>query len=222
MRDYTVYKKYQQGAIHTSERRDVAPFLPSQINSWLDIGCGSGGFGATILEKSPDIELCGVEPNQEQGKVASSFFDKVYIEEFSKNLSDKIGDKKFDGISLLDVLEHLLWPEDMLKLISPHIEEDGVVIASIPNIMYFEVLFREIIMNGDWQYKISGTLDYTHFRFFTYKSMIRLFEENGYKVKSIDGINKCNSKLFKVLNFVTFGFFKHWGYLQYVIVAKKS
>ena len=222
MRNFDLYYKYKKSGNYASERNEIANIIPNNVNSWLDVGCGAGGFGINILNINKDILLDGVEPDKEKSIIAKTFFDTIYECHFENETLKNFNNKKYDIISFLDVLEHVLWPSETINLASKLLNENGKIIASIPNILYFEVMFKEIIIKSDWQYKNSGTLDYTHFRFFTKKSIIRMFENCGYEIQSINGINPCKSKMFKCLNFILFNKLEGWKYLQYVIVAKKK
>jgi hypothetical protein len=50
------------------------------------------------------------------------------------------------------------------------------------------------LMRGAWDYTDSGILDRTHVRFFTRRTMIELFEENGYVVESCVGANPMRTQ----------------------------
>ena len=97
--------------------------------------------------------------------------------------------------------------------------KNGIIFASIPNILFYPVV-EYILIKQDWKYQESGTLDKTHLRFFTKKSMIRMFENCGYEIVSIDGINPFFGFRYKMFNLLTFGFIKDWKYLQFVVQAK--
>ena len=91
-----------------------------------------------------------------------------------------------------DVLEHMFYPKDNLKLLHSKLNSKGKIVASIPNFRYIKNLFQ-IVVKGKWNYTDSGILDYTHFRFFTQKSTLSLFQDSGYEVAMIKGINKTKS-----------------------------
>ena len=101
---------------------------------------------------------------------------------------------------------------------------EASLVASIPNVMFFPVMYN-LIKNEEWKYEDSGVLDNTHLRFFTKKSIIRLFEESGYEIIKIEGINiKIHDKfrLYQVLNLILFNKLKDWKYMQFIVIAKKK
>jgi 2-polyprenyl-3-methyl-5-hydroxy-6-metoxy-1,4-benzoquinol methylase len=117
--------------------------------------------------------------------------DKVFIGECEKHI-DALPDNYFDAIYFNDVLEHLVDPYTVLKKMRSKLTSTGVLISSIPNVRYHNT-FIKVLVNKDWQYRSHGVMDFTHLRFFTEKSIIRMYEESGYNIKLSEGINKSRS-----------------------------
>ena len=63
-------------------------------------------------------------------------------------------------------------------------------------------------------------MDRTHLRFFTRSSMMALFEDCGFEVASLEGINPTGSLKFKLMNLLTFGRWSDMRYLQFAIRAR--
>ena len=78
----------------------------------------------------------------------------------------------------------------------------------------------------DWKYENSGIRDKTHLRFFTKKSIIRMFNDFNYKIISLDGINKrywwWDCKRFMLIRFFIGKWILDMNYLQFVVVAKSE
>ena len=62
-------------------------------------------------------------------------------------------------------------------------------------------------------------LDATHLRFFTRRSLARLFEECGYEVLRLEGVNASRPLLSAVLAVLTFGHLAESRHLQFACVA---
>jgi len=202
-------------------RLEMLSFIPKDAKRLLDIGCSTGGFGANLKKVNSTIEIWGIEPYSSAASEASKQLDKVINSIFEKDLPELEG-QKFDVIVFNDVLEHLVNPEKTLNDCHQYLKEGGVVVASIPNIMYFPLFVKQLLLKEDWEYMKEGVFDNTHLRFFTKKSMLRLFKDSGYNVQHIQGINAYQSKLFSMLNFFFLNKFKNWRYQQYVVVSKLS
>lgn len=172
-----------------SNRSEMLEFIPKSALKILEIGCGEGSFSAQL--KSENNETWGIEPNKKSWEIASQKLYKV-INKTLENATEEIPDNYFDIIIMNDVLEHMFYPKDNLKLLHAKLNSKGKIVASIPNFRYIKNLFQ-IVVKGKWNYTDSGILDYTHFRFFTHKSTLSLFQDSGYEVAMIKGINKTKS-----------------------------
>lgn len=200
-------------------RVEMLSFIPKESKRLLDIGCSTGGFGANLKKVNSAIEIWGIEPYSAAAQEASKQLENVINSIFEKDMPELEG-QKFDVIVFNDVLEHLVNPEKTLQDCHQYLTEGGVIVASIPNIMYFPLFVKQLLIKEDWEYMKEGVFDNTHLRFFTKKSMIRLFKDSGYSLQQIQGINAYSSKAFSLLNFFFLNKFKNWRYQQYAVVAK--
>lgn len=203
---------------YNQNRQDVANLINCDVHKILDVGCGEGYFLKHIKE-THGSETWGIELDPEIGERAKKNVDHVLVGSVESELS-KIPDNYFDCISFNDVLEHLYNPQEVLALIAPKLVSSGFIIASIPNVRYYHNL-KELMIRKDWEYKDSGILDSTHVRFFTKKSMKRMFEKTGFHVERMVGINALSSWKFKCFNALTFGIFDDTKYFRFVCFVKK-
>ena len=87
------------------------------------------------------------------------------------------------AIVFSDVLEHLYNPWQTLKFLRSEISNECAIYASIPNIQHWSIIFG--LLSGNFNYTDSGLLDRTHIRFFTKNTIISMFKDCGFEVKSI-------------------------------------
>ena len=174
-------------AYYRNTRRDIAALLPLRPVKLLDIGCAEGRFGAHVLERNAGSEVWGIEVMPDVAARAAARLTHVLCGPIEELLGD-LPEAHFDFITFNDVLEHLTDPWSVLRSMKSKLAADGLLIASIPNIRYFAVL-RSLLLDADFEYVSEGVLDRTHLRFFTKKSMRRLFSESGYSVTQVDGLN---------------------------------
>jgi 2-polyprenyl-3-methyl-5-hydroxy-6-metoxy-1,4-benzoquinol methylase len=200
-------------------RPEVAAFVPKNIKTILDIGCGQGAF-VELVKKQTGAITWGVEVVPEIAEKAKDKVDHILVGKIEEEIN-AIPNGYFDCITMNDVLEHLLEPTEVLKMIRPKLSENGVIVASIPNVRCFYNLY-DLILKKDWEYRDAGILDSTHIRFFTKKSMRRMFEHAGYEVINQKGINEIKSWKFRFINFMLFNFFTDIKFLQYVCLAKSN
>jgi len=219
LQDQYNIKKFEY---YAGNRPEMQKFLPKKIDKFLDVGCGFGAF-LSLIKNEYKSETWGIEPFQSEAEKTKNIVDNLIISSIEESIL-QLPENYFDVISFNDVIEHLLDPEDVLKKLMPKLSKNGTIIASIPNILYFPVFIRDIFLKQDWKYEDSGILDKTHLRFFTKKSIIRLFEGIGYEVVKIEGINSGKSwkfnSFFNIFNVLTLGRFWDMKYLQFAVVAK--
>lgn len=161
-------------------RAEVHDFVPAQARRVLDVGCARGGFGAELKRQRPGIVVHGVEINPVSAAVAAERLDEVHVGRFP----DDVPEGTFDVITFLDVLEHLVDPQSALQSAKAVLSEEGVVVASIPNVRHYTVIVP-LVVSGRWDYKDEGILDRTHLRFFTKETMRECFRDAGYSIREM-------------------------------------
>lgn len=203
---------------YSNIRPEIVEAIPISIKTILDIGCGKGEFLKAVKSKT-NAETWGVEMIYSETQNSSSSIDH-FISGRIEDVIDELPDEYFDCITFNDVLEHLVEPQEVLRLISPKLKQSGFIVSSIPNVRYINNLY-ELLIKKDWEYKEEGILDSTHLRFFTMKSIDRLIESAGFFIDTKYGINRNKGFKVKILNLVTLGFFSDTQYLQFLIKAYK-
>lgn len=134
----------------------------------------------------------------------------------------------FDFIVFGDILEHLQNPSYVIKKLLTLLKERGKCIISMPNVSHGSI--KAQILDNNFIYTPYGTLDETHIRFFTHKTIPSLLAENNLLVTDIqctfsrlngfydlsiyDNINK------HIIQSISKDI--HSYIIQYVFVAKKS
>lgn len=137
----------------------------------LDIGCAQGLIGSAIAKKY-NCKFYGIELDEESSKIAekTNSYEKIYKfdicdkknKEYKSFFEENI---EFDYIIFSDVLEHLLYPGEVLYEFSSKLKKDGKVLISLPNIAHYDVV--DGLLNEKFNYSEMGILDNTHLRFFT-------------------------------------------------------
>jgi 2-polyprenyl-3-methyl-5-hydroxy-6-metoxy-1,4-benzoquinol methylase len=201
-----------------STRPEMLQFVPDTAKKILEVGCGSGGFCQTM--QRADREIWGLEMHEETAKKAEQFCSKVLVGDFD-TLFPTLPCNYFDCIVFNDVLEHMYAPWDVIRDCKKLLSADGVLVSSIPNFRYIANLITEILYHGEFQYNpAGGILDITHIRFFTSKSICRIFQEQDYQIITHAGIRPCKSWKEKLFIFLSFGLLKDSKYKQFATVAK--
>lgn len=214
-----IFKIEQKSLSYYSQsREEILSFVPVGVEKVLEIGCGDGIFGRS-LRAVRSTEVWGVEMCEKAAMSAKVNLDKVIIGNIETDAID-LPESYFDCIIFNDVLEHLRYPWIILKEIVRHLASNGYIVASIPNVRYLDNI-KKLIRDKDWKYTDEGILDKTHLRFFTEKSIRKMFELCGYNVLQIEGINPAEFYWkFKLLNWVMNKRFDDMKYLRFACVAQ--
>lgn len=132
----------------------------------LDIGAGTGDF--LNQAKKSGWEVTGIEPSAAARKRA---FEKG-INLFEEDA--KVGERKFDVITMWHVLEHVPDVEKQIEWIKNHLSTDGVLIVAVPNFNSYDAKYYKNFWAA-WDVP-------RHLHHFSFKSIKTLFEKNGFNL----------------------------------------
>jgi 2-polyprenyl-3-methyl-5-hydroxy-6-metoxy-1,4-benzoquinol methylase len=144
----------------------------------LEVGCGEGAFGAELVRIGNSV--WGVDPEPKL-PIAAGYEDVIRADvehdfgEFARQSTHE-----FDRIIMLDVLEHLRDPAQVLEAAKALLAPRGKLIVSVPNAVNLTV--RAMVLFGRFRYSDRGILDWSHLRFFTAESITALLEGHGYRI----------------------------------------
>ncbi|MCX5635134.1 MAG: glycosyltransferase [Planctomycetota bacterium] len=148
----------------------------------LDIGCGPGFMAKRLAQKnaktvSIDLQI-RTEAVENSWKCVETDVDKY---EFNEDFG------KVDYILALDIIEHLKSPERLLQILRQRFSRDiPNVIITTGNIAFFTL--RIALLFDSFNYGKRGVLDMDHTRLFTFSTLQRTLEINGYDVVKKYGI----------------------------------
>ena len=152
--------------------RIIEKIIPFKSNGiWLDVGFGNGSllFTADEFGFEPigvDLRKDGVLRLQNLGIQAHC--DLVQNIEFEKSIS---------VVSMMDVLEHIPFPKDVLISLHSKMDEDGCLLISCPN-------------SESWIWKLMATQNINpyfntieHYHNFSKTRLVSLLNECGFNIK---------------------------------------
>ena len=197
-------------------RRDALSLLPkaAPLNSVLELGCGEGYTLEYVKNEFGAKKTTGVEIDPQAAQSARERVDIVLNQSAEEPLDLPL--EAFDLVLCLDVLEHLYNPWQVLADLNKHIKPGGYVLASIPNVQHWSVV--KMLLGGRWDYKKAGLMDETHVRFFTDRTIRKLFVNAGLHIVKLDG---QMGKDVRLIDVCTFHLFRGYFSYQYFILAEK-
>jgi 2-polyprenyl-3-methyl-5-hydroxy-6-metoxy-1,4-benzoquinol methylase len=165
-------------------REDIACLVPCSAKRILDIGCSIGAAGGLLKERN-SAYVCGIEMDESMARMARLKLDKVITGDVEQlDLRKELNDGQFDCIICADILEHLKEPWRLLRTIRTFLSDNGVVIASIPNIRHFTTI-RSLLFDGYWPYRERGIHDKSHLRFFALRNIKEMFQDSGLTIVKV-------------------------------------
>ncbi|GJM15327.1 MAG: hypothetical protein DHS20C13_06540 [Thermodesulfobacteriota bacterium] len=166
-----VYHQYID--YYAEPREDILQYIPETAKNVLEVGCGRGITGKMIEEKFGCC-VTGVELNPLAALDAKNNISRVIV----GNIQELELEDKYDAVVATELFEHLNYPEDFLIKMKNILNPGGSIILSTPNVGHYSVV--EDLAAGRWDYVPIGLLCYTHFRFFTYKTLVDYIERVGF------------------------------------------
>jgi SAM-dependent methyltransferase len=149
----------------------------------LDVGC-AGGYLARILAER-GYAVVGIErPGGYSDHVPQGI--ELIEADLDQGLPRLQG--RFSYVICGDILEHLHDPASLLRQISPILEPDGLLIASLPN--SGNLYFRLVVLAGRFPQEDKGLFDRTHLHFYVWKGWRELFAASGFQIedRKVSGI----------------------------------
>jgi SAM-dependent methyltransferase len=137
----------------------------------LDIGAGKGKTVREALKTRGDLRLVTMDVERKKDWQIDVIAD-------GRDLPMK--NEEFDGVMILDVLEHVKGPEKVVKEAARVLKRQGWLHVAVPLEGSWWVIdwWLKKIKKVDWKEKIIG-----HINHFNLKEVKQLLEENGFKIK---------------------------------------
>lgn len=156
--------------------------LPQGVRRVLDVGCGAGTLGAAVKSVS-GAHVTGIEHGAQAAALARDRLDEVHEVDLTALLRDADprlpwDPQPYDVIILADALARVADPEALLELLVAHLDDDGVVIATVPNVKHWSVLLP-LLLEDRWEAQSSGAIQHANLRFFTMTEIAGLFRRVG-------------------------------------------
>lgn len=178
------YSKNKYNKVSRGRKDAIMRFINNQARFILDIGCGRGILGEAIKRKK-GVVVHGVDVSSIAIEEAKTKIDKAFCVDIEKDLKDwpsEVKNKKYDVIIISEVLEHLFYPEKLLRNIKELFHHKTKIVVTVPNILFWKN--RLSLLFGHFDYKKEGLMDRGHIHFFTWKSLQSLLWQTGYHIIS--------------------------------------
>ena len=136
----------------------------------LDIGCNAGMFASLLAERGHNV--VGVELNSELIEICRRRFPDHPRLDFRVTGHHRLEleDNSFDCVVIIEVLEHVREPWNLLKEIKRVLRPGGALVLSVPNAANFRVALKTFVLNlprrfremDCWPEYLPDHRDHTH------------------------------------------------------------
>ncbi len=154
------------------------PLSSQQKLRVLDLGCGNNSLSHLIAQQG--YEVVGVEQSESGVALArQSFPDCHFIQGSIYDLPPAELTHSFDAVISVEVIEHLLYPRELLKAAKSFLNPGGRFIITTPYHGYLKNLALALTGKMDCHYTVLW--DGGHVKFFSVKTLTTLLEQEGYR-----------------------------------------
>ena len=159
----------------------------------LDAGCGGGANMSRLAARGH--AAIGVTLSRREASLCLERGLACIIGDINRGLPFASG--SFDAILFSHVLEHVPFPDEVLRQVLHLLDDDGAIYVALPNVLQFRQRYE--FLRGRFRYCENGFMDRTHLRFFDFCSARHLLEAAGLKVVVHYAIGKVPQRLLRKL-----------------------
>jgi len=144
---------------------------PTHAGRWVDLGCGQGEF----LERAGAGGGFGLDFYAGNARAAAKAGHPSVTGDLNHPLP--FADASLDGVSLVEVIEHIVRAEALVDEIARVLRPGGWLVLTTPNVVHWTYRWRALTGHGPKQ-------EGYHYRFFTRDRLERLLAERGFTLEA--------------------------------------
>src|SRR5262249_51874430 len=136
---------------------------------FLDVGVGNGGLAGVAMDYG--YRVCGLDVHPAYAEHVRRLGAEFLLGDVS---TYDFGDRRFDGIALGDVIEHLAEPRVVMTKVAALLKPDGMIWLSTPN---YEGVWTRALREKDAMW-----MEGEHLQLFCLRSLARLVQDQGFAI----------------------------------------
>jgi SAM-dependent methyltransferase len=159
----------------------------------LDAGCGNGANMSMLRARGQ--AAIGITLSRAEASLCLERGLACVIGDIDRGLP--FASRSFDAVLFSHVLEHVPFPEELLRKVLDLLDDEGAIYVALPNALQFRQRYE--FLRGRFRYSDNGFMDRTHLRFFDFSSARQLLEAAGLKVVVHYAIGKVPQRFLRKL-----------------------
>ncbi len=160
-----------------------------KVKRVVDIGSGNGSLCGALKKEGYDV--VGIEYDANGYKISSKAYPDIHFYNLGVEANASIvleSEDKFDAVISTEVIEHLYSPH-LLPIFSKSIlKTNGLLIISTPYHGYLKNLALSLL--DYWDFHHSPLWHGGHIKFWSKKTLAKLFFENGFELIQFYGVGR--------------------------------
>lgn len=190
-------KKSSDKIYINSGNEDVLKLIAEPYRIILDVGCGSGSLDHILTANGHSVDGITISPAEYEE--AKQHQRRTFIHNLEMGLPAEVLQVQYDYVVCSHVLEHIVYPQKLLKDIYKGLKVGGHLIVALPNIMHYKSRMK--LMGGKFDYADAGIWDNTHVKWYTFSSAKQLLIEYGFTIElaTVTGELPFNSLFSKII-----------------------
>ena len=177
--------------------------VPTKQPQFLDIGCGNGRYLEMLHKLGVDksklygVELSepGIEALKCQGYQA--FYGRI------EDVYEQLPENSFDLIVMLQVLEHVDNPAEVVRCLSKLLKPGGALIIETPNTESIDVMLFKSSYWGGYHFP-------RHWNLLNQATLTRVAESNGLKIKTFNFLPAHSFWIFSLHHMIEDSWHQDW------------
>jgi SAM-dependent methyltransferase len=156
----------------------IERLLPGDAKKVLDIGCGNGFLASRLAQKG--YAVTGIDVSPDGVVLAKKAYPDLVFEVASAydNLTDRFGDD-FDLVVSSEVIEHLYFPEILLRSAYSLLRVGGSLIVTTPYHGYLKNLALSLANKWDEHHNVQW--EGGHIKFFSIDTLDSMLRSAGFR-----------------------------------------
>lgn len=143
----------------------------------LDIGCGNGSLSNLIAQQG--YTVVGMDESKQGINIArQSFPNCQFIQKSIYDLPENDFKNSFDIVIGIEVIEHLIYPRELLKAAKQYLKPTGQLILTTPYHGYIKNL--ALALTGKCDQHFNPLWDGGHVKFFSVSTLTTLLESEDF------------------------------------------